>query len=160
MAYNYHHELPYSFYSTPFGVIPFGQAIHDDNAWFNGTSGNAIKRRWDGRNWTASYNTAQNVMNFLSRNPGQWIGYFGDARPGDLVFYAWTPYGGKYRTINHVGIVSWYSAADWDAEFWTMAQSPNYAYRSIWDSFTQMRKDSQPGTSPVIYIYRPYGSSR
>ncbi|HJQ00361.1 MAG TPA: DNRLRE domain-containing protein, partial [Jatrophihabitans sp.] len=161
MAYNYHHQPAYSFYSFPgtFFWFPFGHAISDDNAWFNGTSGNAIKQRWDGRNWTASYNTAADLMTFLSRNPGQWITYFGDARPGDVVFYAWTPLHGKYRTVNHVGIVSWYSAPDWDAEFWTAAQNADYAYRSIWDALASIRNDEQPGTSPAIYIFRPYSSS-
>jgi hypothetical protein len=160
MAYNYHHQPAYGYYWVPpFGVVPFGQAIHDDNAWFNGTSGNSIKQRWDGRNWTASYNTAGDLMTFLTRNAGIWITYFGDARPGDVVFYAWTPTHGQYRTINHVGIVSWYSAPDWDAEFWTAAQNDDYAYRSIWDALAGIRKDEKPGTSPAVYIFRPYGSS-
>jgi hypothetical protein len=160
MAYNYHHQPAYTYYLSPLWYpVPYGHVIRDDNAWFNGTSGNAIKRRWDGRNWTASYNTAQNLANFLSRNPGQWITSFGAARPGDVVFYAWTPRGGSYRTINHVGIVSWYSASDYDGEFWVAAQSDNYAYRSIWDSLAGIRAASQPGTSAAIYIYRPYGSS-
>lgn len=159
MAYNYHHQDVYSFYWIPVGPfgpwvrVPYGHAIHDDNAWFNGYGGPQVKQRWAGKNWTYSYNTARDLFTFLTRNPGRFITRTQDVQPGDIVFYKWAVKRGGTQTINHAAVVSYVT----DVDIYMAQHSDRHGMRGLWDATSAIK---QQDPHPIVFFYRPSGSSR